>query len=83
LTKDKQRLIFTLKKKSRKESIMPLYEFKCKDCGLNFDKLVSLSEASKKQVCPHCGGKNTKKQLSVFAAKSSSSSLGAPSGGFT
>jgi putative FmdB family regulatory protein len=60
---------------------MPFYEYKCKDCGCNFEQLVSISEASKKQVCPHCGKKNTEKQLSVFAAKSSSPSFAAPSGG--
>ena len=63
---------------------MPLYEYKCSECGRNFDRLVSISEASKNQVCPHCGGKNTKKQLSVFASKSSSPTFSAPpAGGFT
>lgn len=60
---------------------MPFYEYQCKDCGEHFEQLVSISEASRKQVCPHCGSKNTAKQLSVFAAKSPSSSLSGPSSG--
>lgn len=54
------------------EYFMPFYEYECKDCSEHFEQLVSISEADLKQVCPHCNGKNTEKQLSVFAAKSSS-----------
>ncbi|MDD5524742.1 MAG: zinc ribbon domain-containing protein [Smithella sp.] len=60
---------------------MPLYEYQCKKCGKQFEKVVSISEAGKKQICPYCGGKNTEKLFSVFAAKSSSSSAGIPGGG--
>jgi len=66
----------------KEKYFMPFYEYECKDCGERFEQLVSISDASQKQVCPHCGGKNTEKQLSVFAAKSSSSA-GASGGGFT
>jgi len=63
---------------------MPLYEYKCKKCGKRFEKVVSISEADKKPECPHCSGKDTEKLLSVFAAKSSSSSSsGISGGGFT
>lgn len=64
---------------------MPLYEYQCKKCGKQFEKVVSISEADQKQGCPYCNGKNTEKLLSVFAAKSSSSlSVGIPvGGGFT
>jgi len=61
---------------------MPFYEYQCKDCGKQFEQLVSISQADQKQICPCCGGKNTEKQLSVFAAKSSSSA-GSSGGGFT
>jgi putative FmdB family regulatory protein len=61
---------------------MPFYEYQCKDCGKRFEQLVSISEASRKQVCPHCGGKNTEKQLSVFAA-TSCSFTGVSGGGCT
>ncbi|MBN2438232.1 MAG: zinc ribbon domain-containing protein [Deltaproteobacteria bacterium] len=61
---------------------MPLYEYQCRKCGQRFERLVSISDAVKRQPCPHCGGKDTEKQLSIFAAKSSSSSSGGiPSGG--
>ncbi len=61
---------------------MPFYEYECKDCCTRFELLVSISQADQKQACPHCGGKNTQKQLSVFASKSSSSA-GTSGGGFT
>lgn len=61
---------------------MPLYEYQCRKCGKQFEKVVSMSEADQKQSCPYCNGKNTEKLLSVFAAKSSSpSSAGIPGGG--
>jgi putative FmdB family regulatory protein len=61
---------------------MPFYEYQCEKCGKRFEKLISISQADKKQTCPNCGGKNTKKILSVFASKSSSSA-GTSGGGFT
>ncbi len=61
---------------------MPLYEYHCKKCGKQFENVVAISEADKKQVCPYCGGKNTEKLISLFAAKpASSSSAGMPGGG--
>jgi putative FmdB family regulatory protein len=65
----------------KEKYFMPFYEYQCKDCGQCFEQLVSISEASHKQVCPRCGSKNTEKQLSVFAAKSSLSSGSGASGG--
>lgn len=61
---------------------MPFYEYRCKDCNKLFECLISISQADQTQNCPHCGGRNTEKQLSVFAAKSSSTA-GSFGGGFT
>ena len=36
-------------------SLMPTYEFKCKDCGNNFTELCSPSKMPNK--CPKCEGK--------------------------
>ena len=41
---------------------MPIYEYKCKSCGLTFEKLVKVN--SKETInCPECSG-DTKKLIS-------------------
>jgi len=35
---------------------MPTYEYKCRDCGKNFEKIQRISESSLTK-CPYCGGK--------------------------
>lgn len=46
---------------------MPLYEYRCPDCGEIFDKIVRFSEADKTPVCPSCGEKNASKLISAGA----------------
>lgn len=70
---------------------MPLYEYRCKDCGAEFEKQLRFSEADQKPACPKCNSSQTRKKISSvvsFAANSASSSTGAGSscstgGGFT
>jgi putative FmdB family regulatory protein len=52
---------------------MPIYEFVCKECGHDFEKLRSMSRMDEKAPCPECEGETLRK-LSVFAAFSSSPS---------
>jgi putative FmdB family regulatory protein len=52
---------------------MPIYEYKCQDCGTKFEKLVRRSEGSE-LVCPSCGQKHLEQELSTFAAHSGGSS---------
>lgn len=42
---------------------MPIYEYKCTSCGMDFEKLVF---GSKTPECPECGSAEVKKKLSVF-----------------
>lgn len=35
---------------------MPIYDYKCKDCNHHFDKMVSMSNHKKEQLCPICSG---------------------------
>jgi putative FmdB family regulatory protein len=44
---------------------MPLYEYKCEECGTRFERLVS--HAENQIVCVQCQSKRVKKQFSVFA----------------
>jgi putative FmdB family regulatory protein len=49
---------------------MPLFEFKCRDCGTTFEKIVPLSTTP--VACKKCESPKVEKLLSVFA-------VGAPS----
>jgi putative FmdB family regulatory protein len=50
---------------------MPIYEYKCEDCGTKFEKLVRRTGDS--VVCPSCGQAHLKTELSTFAAHANSS----------
>jgi putative FmdB family regulatory protein len=45
---------------------MPIFEYKCLDCGKITEVLVRTSD-EKKPKCEHCGSKKTQKQFSSFA----------------
>jgi putative FmdB family regulatory protein len=46
---------------------MPVYEFECRDCNENFEKLIRIV-GRQDVVCPKCASTNTRKKLSVFAS---------------
>jgi putative FmdB family regulatory protein len=46
---------------------MPLYEFRCSDCGVKFEKLLGMSAADRGTACPDCGGSG-RRLVSAFAA---------------
>lgn len=48
---------------------MPIYEFKCGQCGKEFERLV-FSGNDDPENCPACGSAETRKILSVFASAS-------------
>ena len=65
---------------------MPIYEYRCEQCGERFDKLVPMSQAQTEQQCPSCGADRARKLMSSFAAAGVSSGGGsdascAPTGG--
>jgi putative FmdB family regulatory protein len=47
---------------------MPIYEYRCEDCGTKFEKLVRRSTESAELECPSCGKSHLKQELSTFAA---------------
>ena len=63
---------------------MPIYEYRCNDCGVDFEKLVLRSADRTNLRCPSCGEGHLMQRLSPFAAHSSGGRDGmemCPSGG--
>jgi len=58
---------------------MPLFEYKCRDCGTAFEKIVATS-ATRVQ-CKKCSSSKVEKLLSVFAVGTASHSHSAPEAG--
>jgi putative FmdB family regulatory protein len=50
---------------------MPIYEYRCEDCGNRFEKLVRRD--APELSCPSCGHSRLTQELSVFAARSGAS----------
>lgn len=50
---------------------MPLYEYKCKECGCEFEELASFIEADK-MACVNCGSTRTERLMSTFSDSGSS-----------
>ncbi len=54
---------------------MPIYEYVCETCRHEFDLLRPMSQAGAPAACDSCGGKRTKRKLSVFNAQSGGKSV--------
>lgn len=58
---------------------MPLFEYKCEDCGTAFEKIVPTSSTA--VVCKSCSSPKVEKLLSTFAVGGTPRSAGAASYG--
>jgi putative FmdB family regulatory protein len=56
---------------------MPIYEYKCDDCGTRFEKLIRRSADTDALECPSCKEKHLTQEHSTFAAKVSGGSQSA------
>jgi putative FmdB family regulatory protein len=56
---------------------MPLFEFKCAECGAIFEQLIRSTRNSLEIVCPSCKSTETQKLLSGFAVAGGSTAIGA------
>ncbi|MBI3457537.1 MAG: zinc ribbon domain-containing protein [Candidatus Rokubacteria bacterium] len=57
---------------------MPIYEYYCRACGEEFEKLV-LGQAM--VVCPGCASREVSRRMSRFGVKSGGTFAGSGSGG--
>jgi len=46
---------------------MPIYEFRCEDCGARFEKLCFSPRDEREITCPRCRSHRVRKELSSFA----------------
>jgi len=66
---------------------MPIYEYRCSECGENFEKLLRSMSATVEICCPRCGSRRVKKAISLFGKGGSTASAAlsesscAPAGG--
>lgn len=70
---------------------MPIFEYRCKECGEKFETLILSSARSETVKCENCGSEQTEKLMSAFASGglnagssySGSSAGGCGAGGFS
>jgi len=52
---------------------VPIYEYRCLECGEKFEKLVHSMNSSLTIKCPKCAGAKVKKLLSAFGVHTAGS----------
>lgn len=52
---------------------MPVYEYKCKGCGKNYELKLGIFHTSKSIKCPKCGSSNADRVYSPISTNTSSS----------
>lgn len=55
---------------------MPMYEFKCPQCGNTLTKLCKMGETGQELRCPHCGNTGLNRLISSFASPGVSGASG-------
>ncbi len=52
---------------------MPIFEYACQECDNTYEKIVMRSRSQDNQTCPACGSEHSKKLMSSFSSKTSTS----------
>lgn len=60
---------------------MPLYEYRCRECGNRFEVLQRLGQGAEGLTCPKCGAQQLEKQYSTFASAGGTAQGGSAAGG--
>mgnify|MGYP000854500022 CR=1 FL=1 len=53
---------------------MPLYSYKCNNCGNEFEILIKSEDRDKEHICPKCGESNSKRIFTSFSTYTKSTS---------
>ena len=48
---------------------MPLYEYRCEECGERFELLRRFQDADRDLICPRCESKRVERQISSFLSR--------------
>ena len=59
---------------------MPVYEYKCNECGGVLSLMRKMGQGAEDLICPSCGGKEMHKLLSATNVGASSKAFECPSG---
>lgn len=59
---------------------MPIYEYRCQECKILFETIVTSTETSVEVVCPKCSSSVVKKTISASSFRIASGSSAIPSG---
>jgi len=55
---------------------MPIYEYRCRECGGEFETILFRQEDERDISCPECGRKYPERLMSAFASCAASPSAG-------
>lgn len=55
---------------------MPIYEYKCEQCGSRYEQIRRMTDADSNLECPSCQSTEIKRQLSAFATTTAGSGSG-------
>jgi putative FmdB family regulatory protein len=53
---------------------MPVYEYRCAECGEQFELFLRSASQTKAPTCPKCGSGKVKKAISLFGVGGASGS---------
>ncbi|MBC7233788.1 MAG: zinc ribbon domain-containing protein [Chloroflexi bacterium] len=56
---------------------MPIYEYRCNECGEKFEKWLRSMSATEDVRCPRCGSRRVAKAISLFGKSGSAASAAA------
>ena len=64
---------------SQEKDAMPIYEFKCRQCGADFEELATMAQVEAGDVrCSECGSEQVERQISTFSSGSNPSPASTP-----